>query len=47
VTVTEKQHAVFTRKGSDLFMNKKITLNEALTGFRFTIQHVDGRMHLI
>jgi DnaJ family protein A protein 2 len=47
VTITEKQHPVYTRKGSDLFMNKKITLNEALTGFRFTITHVDGRMHLV
>jgi len=28
-------HKVFERKGADLFMKKKITLIEALTGFEF------------
>merc|ERR1712188_321805 len=29
--------------GADLFMNKKISLLEALTGFTFEFSHLDGR----
>ena len=39
---TIKKHRVFERKGADLFIKKKITLLEALTGFTFTINHLDG-----
>lgn len=28
-------HKVYTRKGADLFIDKKITLLEALSGFNF------------
>ena len=35
-------HKIFERKGADLFVTKKITLLEALTGFTFTITHLDG-----
>jgi len=38
-----KKHAVFTRKGADLYLEKKITLLEALTGFNFEIKHLDGK----
>jgi len=38
-----KKHSVFTRKGADLFMKKKISLLEALTGFTFKFNHLDGR----
>lgn len=30
------KHKVFTRKGADLYLEKKITLSEALCGFNFT-----------
>lgn len=35
---------MFERKGADLYINKKITLLQALTGFTFKIQHLDGKM---
>jgi len=39
-----KPHKVFERKGADLFIEKKITLLEALTGFAFQINHLDDRV---
>ncbi len=39
-----KPHDVFERKGADLFIEKKITLLEALTGFSFQVTHLDGRV---
>lgn len=42
VRIMIKKHKIFTRKGADLFINKKITLLEALTGFNFEISHLDG-----
>jgi len=41
--VNIEKHKVFTRKGADLFIEKKITLLEALTGFNFIIKHVNGK----
>jgi len=41
LVVTIKEHALFKRLGADLVMKKKITLLEALTGFYFTIEHLD------
>jgi DnaJ family protein A protein 2 len=38
-----KKHPEFTRKGADLFLTKKISLYEALTGATFTITHLDGK----
>jgi len=38
-----EKHAVFDRKGADLFVQKKISLYEALTGVTFTIEHLDGQ----
>lgn len=38
-----KEHPVFTRKGPHLFMNKKVSLCEALTGATFVVKHLDGR----
>jgi DnaJ family protein A protein 2 len=35
VRVFIKPHSYITRKGADLFMKKKITLLEALTGVTF------------
>jgi DnaJ homolog subfamily A member 2 len=41
--VIEKKHKLFKRKGADLFMEKEITLIEALTGLDFVLTHLDGR----
>jgi len=43
VVVQVKEHPVFRRNGSHLHMKKSITLLEALTGFQFTITHLDDR----
>jgi len=43
VRFTIKKHKIFTRKGADLFMTKKVSLLEALTGFTFNFTHLDGR----
>eukprot|EP01129_Flabellula_baltica_P016210 TRINITY_DN8530_c0_g1_i1.p1 TRINITY_DN8530_c0_g1~~TRINITY_DN8530_c0_g1_i1.p1 ORF type:complete len:306 (-),score=97.50 TRINITY_DN8530_c0_g1_i1:21-938(-) len=44
ITLTEKPHYLFTRSEDDLYMKKKISLNEALTGYEFTFRHLDGKM---
>jgi len=36
-----KKHKVFERKGADLFINKVITLKEALCGFTFKVKTLD------
>jgi len=38
------KHKVFERKGADLFIEKKISLLEALTGTNFEIKHLDGNL---
>ena len=43
VIIKEKKHKQFKRKGADLFMEKEITLIEALTGLDFVLTHLDGR----
>lgn len=43
VILEEKKHKLFKRKGADLFMDKEITLLEALTGLDFVLTHLDGR----
>lgn len=35
VRILIDKHKTYTRKGADLFLEKKITLCEALTGFNF------------
>lgn len=39
----QQPHSRFTRKGNDLHMEHTITLREALLGFSFNINHLDGR----
>lgn len=41
--VVQKKHDVFERKGNDLYMEKTLSLTEALCGFAFSFQHLDGR----
>jgi DnaJ family protein A protein 2 len=47
VVLQQKEHAYFTRQNIHLFMKKKISLLEALCGFEFTINHLDGRKLLV
>eukprot|EP00747_Dinoflagellata_sp_TGD_P080030 gnl/TRDRNA2_/TRDRNA2_160734_c0_seq1.p1 gnl/TRDRNA2_/TRDRNA2_160734_c0~~gnl/TRDRNA2_/TRDRNA2_160734_c0_seq1.p1 ORF type:complete len:543 (+),score=158.87 gnl/TRDRNA2_/TRDRNA2_160734_c0_seq1:120-1631(+) len=43
----EQEHAVFKRKGADLYIEKTISLVEALCGFEIEVTHLDGRKLLI
>ena len=47
IIVKQLQDEVFTRKGYDLFINKDISLLEALKGFKIELIHLDGRKILI
>ena len=40
-------HKRFERKGADLYVDRKISLFEALTGTAFYIEHLDGKKLLI
>ena len=37
----------FERRGLDLIINKEITLKDALTGFKFEIEHLNGKTYAI
>merc|ERR1712038_1475628 len=41
--VKQKEHAEFKRKGADLFIERTISLVEALCGFELEVTHLDGR----
>ena len=43
VHVRLQKHKTFERKGADLFLEKKITLKEALLGFNFQLRYLDGK----
>jgi DnaJ family protein A protein 2 len=47
VKITIEPHKRFERKGADLYITKKISLYEALTGCRFYLEHLDGKKLLI
>ena len=47
IVVDEQPHKVFKRKGADLFMEKEITLLEALTGVNFKVDYLDGSSFVI
>lgn len=40
-------HAVFERKGDDLYTNVTISLQDALVGFKMNIEQLDGRKLLV
>merc|ERR1719359_2534659 len=46
-TLKEQEHKDFKRKGADLFLERKISLVEALCGFELEITHLDGRKLLV
>jgi len=41
--IQEEAHNLFKRSGDDLIMERDINLIDALTGFQFKFQHLDGR----
>jgi len=43
----QKDHPLFRRQGDDLFMERKISLYEALCGFSFLVHHLDKRVLLV
>merc|ERR1719198_2532875 len=43
----EQKHKEFTRRGADLFVERSISLVEALCGFEIEVTHLDGRKLLI
>merc|ERR1712228_853633 len=43
----QQEHADFKRRGADLFIERKISLVEALCGFELELTHLDGRKLLI
>lgn len=45
--VKEQEHAEFKRKGADLYIERTISLSEALCGFELEVTHLDGRRLLI
>ena len=47
IVLDEKEHPQFRRRGTDLIMQKEITLVEALCGFHKTIKTLDGRLLVI
>jgi DnaJ family protein A protein 2 len=45
--VQVKEHDVFTVEKSNLKMKKKITLVEALTGYSFSLTHLDSKSYRV
>jgi len=43
----QQEHDVFKRRGADLFVEREISLVEALCGFEIEVTHLDGRKLLI
>ena len=43
IIIEEKKHPMFTRKGADLLVVREISLNQALCGWSWKFDHLDGR----
>merc|ERR1712093_24718 len=43
----EQEHKEFKRRGADLFIERKISLVEALCGFELEVTHLDGRKLIV
>jgi len=43
IILQQKEHELFRRNGSDLYLTHKLGVVEALCGVEFTIKHLDGR----
>ncbi|MED6135342.1 DnaJ protein 2, partial [Stylosanthes scabra] len=43
----QKEHPKFKRRDEDLFVEHSLSLTEALCGFKFVLNHLDGRQLLI
>merc|ERR1711937_966271 len=43
VVLQQEKHPFFKRKGADLLIQKEMSLVDALCGFNFEIEHLDGR----
>merc|ERR1712136_285626 len=43
----QQEHEVFRRKGADLYIERTVSLVEALCGFELEITHLDGRKLVI
>jgi len=44
VVLQQSEHPTFRRDGLHLFVKRTVSLLEALTGFSFTVTHLDGRV---
>ena len=40
-------HKRYERKGADLYIKRKVSLYEALTGTTFSVDHLDGKKLMI
>lgn len=47
IRVQSLPHSTYKRRGADLILPKTITLSEALTGYSFSISHIDHTEHLL
>ena len=47
VRIHIKPHSLFKRRGLDLVLEKKISLADALCGFKFQIEHLNGKKFMI
>lgn len=47
VVLKQAQHKSFNRRGENLFVEREISLTDALCGFQFSIQQLDGRQLVV